>query len=1064
MKRKLHFSGPVLTASGYGTHSRQLLRALVDSDQFDITVESIRWGETPFLSDESVQWIGGLISSGPFEMSSGYEISVQVSIPNEFRRRAPLTIGVTAGIETDRVSAQWIVRCNQEVDAVIVPSEHSRTSFLVEYQGPKGEKLRLEKPIFVVPEGVDVSVFRPNPETSPILDRLAVPGKNFVFVGLGLDKSAGRDRKNVTRLIEYFCKTFRGSPEVGLVLKVSIVNGSTVDFEQTKRRIADIKKSTGCGDLPRIFLIHGRLSESDMAGIYNDPRVTAAVSLTHGEGFGLPLIEAAACGLPVMATDWSGHLDFLTRDGVGLFVPFEYDLSPVPQECVWEGVIEAGTSWANPREADVSSKLQKMCISSDTPRKWASLLADHIAGKYSLKASGDAFMALIRQATDELDRVRSPIDPASALRESVRAKGPSVVYTMPMSAGDVFLSTGIISSLRRKHPGHRFYLATSPQYFHIAKDLRCGDGPLIDELIEWRDWMQSPEALERVFDVAYTPNLSIQHQWANWVHGGTGRNLIDEFASQCDVDTGAPVLPSFERTSSAIPLVAVHAGGQKSARSYSYWRDIVASLRSAGAMVMQVGAADDSSVGLVDDDRRGKTDHAGLVRDLAMCQAFIGIDSYPMHVAAAVGIPVVAIFGSSYANSTGPKNFRLPALLDMRNSLGPDGSDVIPTSSLLREIGRLVPIDTPSRNGCERACYKDVCRVDAGNPCINNIDPRAVYGTVLGLLRIDENENAAFRPYRPRISGYIHLMNPRLHGYPYIQSISSMTGFCDEVIVVDGGSTDGSVEELSDFIASRSLSDVRSVPNVQVIKREWDPEEPGMDGMQKAFGRAMVSADAEFLWQQDADEVVHEDDYAKIFDVCRRFPADVDVVHLPVIELWGDDRHVRTDRHSWKWRLSRNNLRITHGIARSARLIDRETGRVYAKQGMSDGCEMIDMVTGEHLPHRGFYSKELEELRLRDPVEYGKAMNEVFRKLPSVWHYSWADLPRKIRNFRDFWDGQWGVLYQVTNAPRFPGVVSDEDISSTADKLRARGGEHGESKTFIMERMGPESMKEWMER
>lgn len=1058
--KRLHFTGPVLTASGYGVHARQVLQILRDSGEFDLTVESLRWGETPFITDESVAWISEL-AKRPHHVNP--EISVQVTIPNEFRRRAPLTIGITAGIETDRVSAQWIARCNQEVDAIVVPSEHSRRSFMVEYQDANGARLRLEKPIFVIPEAVDTSVFCPDPNLSPLLDKLGVPGKNFVFVGLGLDKAMGRDRKNVSRLVEYFCRTFKGARDVGLVLKTSIVNGSILDFENVKRRVSEIKASTGCGEFPKVFIVHGRISESEMAGIYNDPRVIAAVSLTHGEGFGLPLIEAAACGLPVMATDWSGHVDFLTRDGRKLFVPFEYDMEQVPQECVWEGVIEEGTHWATPRESDVTQKLQKMALSSATPRKWAAELAGHISSSYSMDACSRTLMGLMRQAVAELDRVRAnPNDAITTTRESVRAKGPSLVYTMPMSAGDVFLSTGVVRALRRKHPGHRLYLATSPQYFHILNGLEVDGVPLIDEIIEWKEWMQRPDILERVFDVAYTPNLNVQTTWSNWVHGGMGRNLIDEFAAQCDVSAEAPVLPvdndaSKPPTARDRKWIAVHSGGQKSARSYAYWRDIVSSMRSAGVMVRQVGAADDIDVGPVDDDLRGKTDHRELVSWLGQSDAFIGIDSYPMHVAAAVGIPVVSLFGSSYANTTGPKNFRLPMLLEMRERLG---ADHVSNSSLMAEVGRLVPIDTPFRNGCERACYKDVCHVDASNPCINNIDPKGVYQTALRFLGI-EYVGHEFFPYRPRISGYTHLMHPKTHGYPYIQSIRSMLGFCDEVIVVNGDPSD-SDDSIDDIRDDDVLGTAIAANQLKIIDREWDPDEPGMDGMQKAFGRAMVSPEAEFLWQQDADEIVHERDYGKIHDVCRRFPSDVDVVHLPVIELWGDDRHVRTDRHSWKWRLSRNNLRITHGIASQARLTDPSTGRIYAKPGMSDGCELIDMISGEHLPHRGFYSKELEALRQSDPIAYGKAMNEVFGKLPSVWHYSWADLPRKVRNFRNFWDRQWQVLYQSPPQPRFPDVVSDEDVQQKALELLSQGGEHGMSQTFEVGSEPPAVMKGWL--
>ncbi len=1047
MSLKLQFSGPVLTASGYGVHARQLLQAICATGRYDVRVDSLRWGETPFLADPELEWIRKIVAM-PAHASP--DISVQVTIPNEFKRRAPLTVGVTAGIEVDRVSPNWLLACNSEVDLVVVPSEHSRVAFMIEYQDPQGQKLRLEKPIFVVHEGVDTSVYRPEPALSPLLDKLDVPAKNFVFTGLGLDKAQGRDRKNVSRLIEYFCKTFKDRADVGLILKIAIVNGSTIDYELVKKRVADIKGSCGVGKLPKVFVVHGRLPDAGLAEIYNDPRVTAAISLTHGEGFGLPLIEAAACGLPVMATDWSGHLDFLSKAGRKLFVPLEFDLQQLPDESVWPGVMEAGSRWAAVREGDVAIKLQKMAMSSDTPRKWAAELAEHIATTFSLEATGATFTDLLGRAADQLVALRpeTQVDQLRRTRDEVRAKGPSLIYTMPMSAGDVFLSTGVVRALRRKHPGHRVYFATSPQYFDILKGLFVDEGkalgvPLVDELIQWQPWMQEPSTLEQIFDHVYTPNMNVQMTWANWIHGGKGRNLIDEFAAQCDVIADEPLTPQ-PGNGYETQYVVVHAGGQKSARAWMHWKELVRNLRDNGFKVMQVGAADDISVGEVDLDLRGKTDHLQLCGALVQAQAFVGIDSYPMHVAAAMGCKVVAMFGSSYPGSTGPKE---RALRDFDVVTG-----VRPTKLRL--------LETLDRNGCDRACYKDVCRVDSANPCINNVSPMWVFHDVVDL--VDPERTTKYTEYRPKLAGYTHILNPKTHGYPYKQSILSMMDFCDEVVVVDGGSTDGSVEELHAFLEEELGKGRKDAVNdhckLNVITREWDPEEPGMDGMQKAFGRAMVSPDVDFLWQQDADEIVHEDDYQKIIDVCKRFPTDVDLIHLPVVELWGNDRVARTDRHSWKWRLSRNNLRITHGINQAARLTDPKTGRIYAKDGQSDGCEFIDMVTGEFLPHRGFYTKELEQLRTTDPKRYGEVMNEVYEKLPSVWHYSWADIPRKIRNFRDFWDKQWQVLYQTPAKPRFPEVVTDFDIDVKAIELKCRGGEHGQAETFLLKKAPPKVM------
>ena len=1033
-KPKLLLSGPVLTASGYGVHARQVLKALVDGGRFDVYATSIRWGETAFLTGPEHDWIRELVER---PRPDRFDISVQVTIPNEFKRQAPLSIGITAGIEVDRVSPEWLVKCNSEVDLVVVPSQHSARSFSVQYGAPDGRTLALQKPIIVLHEGVDIGRYHPAEEESQLLTELGVPAKNLVCVGLGLDKPEGQDRKNITRLVEWFARAFKGRSDVGLVLKVGIVNGSNLDFEIVKRRVSDIKRlATGGDSDPPIFLVHGRLSEDELRKVYNDRRISAMVSLTHGEGFGLPLLEAAACDLPVIATDWSGHLDFLSKDGQKLFVPIPAELTEIPQPCAWPGVMEAGTRWATPKEEDAVDRMRRMFLSDETPRKWARELGEHVRENFSLEATGkrleEAAWAAWAQTGGRAPSSRD--DLIAAMRAQVREKGPSLIYTMPMSAGDVFLSLDVVNALRQKHEGHRVYFATLPQYFDILK----GD-PRVDEVVEWLPWMQDVSLLEDVFDEVYTPNLAVQMAWSNWVHKGKGRHLQEEFATQCGVtlEDRFPVIPKGH------PLlapdhrwVAIHAGGQKSARQYAFWNDVVSnldSLKELGIRTVQIGAKDDVSVGKIDVDLRGETSHLGLIENLDICSAFVGIDSYPMHVADALGVPIVVIFGSSYSRSTGPR--------------WPDRTGNLP-----------VLIETPSRNGCDRACYKDVCKIDASNPCINNISPRDIFDKVVEVLEL---EPKPFKVHRPKIAGYTHIYNPKTHGYPFVQSIASMLLFCNEIIVVDGGSTDGSLEQLREELFFVIKTPDRPDGKIQIVDRPWDPDEPGMDGMQKAFGRAMVSPEMEFLWQQDADEIVHPDDADKIVDACRRFPADVDVIHLPVIELWGDDRTCRTDRHSWKWRLSRNNFRITHGINAQARLMDPKTGRFFAKEGMSDGCEYIDIVSGEHLPHRGFYTEDLERLRREDPESYGKRMNEIFQRLPCVWHYSWADLPRKIKNFRDFWDNQWNVLYQRPARPRFPDVKTDEDVTKKAEELRARGGEHGSSPTFKLERESPPGMKGW---
>ncbi len=1060
--QKLLFWGPVLTASGYGEHARQLLRALIASDRFDISVCSVKWGQTPFLtdSDEFIDKVRELSRKYELEQREGvkYDVSIQVTIPNEFKRMAPISIGVTAGIEVDRASPEWINKANENVDVVIVPSKHSAQTFAgVVYKNEKNEELALRRPLAICPEGFDKSVFNTDRTDvdSSWLD--LEPEFNFVSVGLGLDHGMGEDRKNVSTLIKWFCETFKDDKRVGLVLKMSLVNNSLMDYEMCVSRISQIKQMTGCGEYPKIKLVHGRLSRKKLASLYKHPKVKAFVSLTHGEGFGLPMIEAAACGLPVMATNWSGHLDFLHMpDGRRKFVPVEYELKDIPDAVVWNGVLDKGTRWANPKEESAKSLMKKLFLSIDKPNEWARDLAASLSKTFDEETVGKHFVKAVDQIVSDVSAqnvssgTRPNVDRETAKRRlyeqlQIPPMAKTLLYTMPMSAGDVFISTGVVSALKEKFPDHLVIFATDGKYSSILKD-----NPNIFRVIQFENWMTDISFCEAIFDEVYTPNLSVQLTTSNWVHGGKGRLLGKEFAAQCQVEFG----DYFIKTESIIvpeKYIAFHPGsgkGQWEARNYRSWKKVLANLRKHTDMpIVQVGLEDDPSFeGCV--DLRGKTTYQQLAHVIQNSSCLIGIDSVTMHMAAAFKTPHVALFGSSYSTSTGP---------------------VIPFHASVDRMFQSILLDAKNRCNGGKACYKYQCSVDRENPCINEIDPKLIVKNVVAILKgiscmtvslalknVVKSVDEKWDDCSPKIAGYTHVFNAETNGYPYIESIKSMLGFCDEVVVVDGGSNDGTVEKI------KAIGDDR----VKLFEREWDWNEPGMDGMQKAFGRAMVSVGSDdFLWQQDADEVVHEDDYAKIRKLVERFPSDVDLVHLPVIELWGSGVDVRTDRHSWKWRLSRNNFRVTHGINKDARVFDEKTGRTFAKKGQSDGCEYVDIMTNEYIQHKGFYNGRLELMRKASPLEYGTEMNRIFSDLPSVFHYSWADLPRKIRNFKTFWNKCWSNLYNES-APvdRFPGVQSDDDVVRLAGELKSRGGEHGSAKTFKLDRSNPTVMTGWLER
>lgn len=302
----------------------------------------------------------------------------------------------------------------------------------------------------------------------------------------------------------------------------------------------------------------------------------------------------------------------------------------------------------------------------------------------------------------------------------------------------------------------------------------------------------------------------------------------------------------------------------------------------------------------------------------------------------------------------------------------------------------------------------------------------------------------------PTISGYTTVHNPIEMGYPWRDCVSSMLDFCDEVVVLDGGSTDGSWEE----ILAWAEKDTRLKAKQNVIDFSKKRFAYDSDGMQKARARAHCTK--EFCWQMDADEVLPSGDGLKVKEICKRLSSEIELVSLPVVEYWGSKERVRMDVNPWKWRLSRNKSHITHGIPSFLRRID-EDGETYASVG-TDGCDYINASTGNLIPHVSFYSEEAHNARLHAIMGDKDALKDYtlwfkanVESLPSVRHYSWLDIGKKVRNYRKYWSKFWQSLYNIKQEDTAENnmffdkpwsEVTDDEINQLANRLANETGGH----------------------
>ena len=415
--KKVLVRGPALSRSGYGEHTRLVLRSLRGNEDYDIFLICVGWGATGWIyeDNEERQWIDGLIEKTNKAMRTHKEngtnfvadVSLQVTIPLEWEPLAKVNIGCTAGIETTKIHHSWIEK-SQIMDRIQVVSNHAKYAFdntvyraVNEETGEEIDNFKCNVPIDVI-----------NYPAEKIECKELVgfePEADFNF----LTMAQWSPRKNLESTIVWFVEEFFDNPNVGLIVKANLKNNSIIDRHFTKERINELLQKYPDREC-KIQLLHGDLKKEEVEHLYRHPKIKAFINIAHGEGYGLPIFEAAQNALPVIAPNWGGLCDFMNAKVKGkgkkkdkikpMFSKVDYTLNQVQPDAVWDGVLIKESKWCFPREGSYKMKLRKVYKDWDQFKGMAKKLQKEIHKNFTKEKIYQQYIDCVEKACEKLPK------------------------------------------------------------------------------------------------------------------------------------------------------------------------------------------------------------------------------------------------------------------------------------------------------------------------------------------------------------------------------------------------------------------------------------------------------------------------------------------------------------------------------------------------------------------------------------------------------------------------------------------------------------------------------------
>jgi glycosyltransferase involved in cell wall biosynthesis len=369
------YLGPLKDYSGYGEANRHAVAALHTAG-----VKVI--GKLVSYSQESADFgnLGALVND-ICNNDGDYKIKILHTTPDQYKRYMdPGKYHVGHFFwETDKVPADFAAGLNT-MDEIWTGSHANKDAL---------EKGGVTKPIFIFPQAIETDREWPLKYEIP-----EFPESNFLFYSI----FEWTDRKNPEALLNAYWETFEGKKDVGLLIKTYFRNFTMQNRRMIRHEIEVLKAKSSVKDFPPVFLYMDLMDRQQVMRIHMTG--DCYVSPHRGEGWGLPIVEAALAGNPVIATTYGGAAEWMNKKSS--ILGLNYNLEPLQGMDHASQWYDRDQNWADPSEIELKAYMKSVYDSPTVREAYGHSGRQFVLDNFNLERVGNEMAHRLREIERDL--------------------------------------------------------------------------------------------------------------------------------------------------------------------------------------------------------------------------------------------------------------------------------------------------------------------------------------------------------------------------------------------------------------------------------------------------------------------------------------------------------------------------------------------------------------------------------------------------------------------------------------------------------------------------------------